>query len=90
VSHHLSGDATPAVARPWKDTRANNRGWGAAFSVADHDVDGVRTVGHSGSANGQFVELLMARAAPTCTGGAPLGSGVPAGISGADLDADSR
>ncbi|GII57922.1 hypothetical protein Pth03_63110 [Planotetraspora thailandica] len=110
VGHNLGEDGTLAVARQWKDTRANNPGGGGASSVADQlrwarfhlgdgraedgaqvlpaevlqrmkeqtvelrgstlgdafgicwflrDVDGVRTVGHGGSANGQFAELLI-------------------------------
>ena len=110
VGHNLTEDGTLAVARQWKDTRANNPGGGGASSVADQlrwarfhlgdgraedggqvlpaevlqrmkeqtvelrgstlggafgicwflrDVDGARTVGHGGSANGQFAELLI-------------------------------
>ena len=105
VGHNLGDDGTLAVARQWKDTRANNPGGGLASSVADQlrwarfhlgdgagvlptaalqlmreqtvelpgsslgdafgicwflrDVDGVRTVGHGGSANGQFADLLI-------------------------------
>ncbi|WP_330250478.1 beta-lactamase family protein [Nocardia sp. NBC_00565] len=109
VGHNLGEDGTLAVAREWKDTRANNPGGGIASSVADQlrwarfhlgdgrtesgarvlptgmldrmkeqtvelqgsslgdafgicwflrDVDGVRFVGHGGSSNGQFAELL--------------------------------
>jgi len=105
VGHNVGADGTPAVARQWKDSRANNPGGGLASSVADQlrwarfhlgdgagvlpaealhrmreqtvelrgsslgdaigigwflrDVDGVRTIGHGGSANGQFADLLI-------------------------------
>ncbi|MFF4874985.1 serine hydrolase domain-containing protein [Micromonospora sp. NPDC000668] len=110
VGHNLGEDGTLAVARQWKDSRANNPGGGAVSSVVDQlrwarfhlgdgraddgarmlptevlermkaptvelrgstlgdafgicwflrDVDGVRTIGHGGSANGQFAELLI-------------------------------
>ncbi|MEW2248329.1 serine hydrolase domain-containing protein [Streptomyces sp. NPDC006975] len=110
VGHNVGEDATPAVARQWKDSRGNNPGGGCASSVTNmlrwarfhlgdgraqdgaqvlpaevlqqmqvqtvelrgstlgdafgicwflRDVDGVRTVGHGGSANGQFAELLI-------------------------------
>ena len=110
VGHNAGEDGTLAVARRWKDSRANNPGGGIVSSVADQlrwarfhlgdgcsqsgarvmsaetlhrmaeptvvlrsssmgdavgigwflrHVDGVRTVGHGGSANGQFAELLM-------------------------------
>ena len=110
AGHNLGKDGTLAVARQWKDTRANNPGGDAASSVADmlrwarfhlgdgcvetgeqvlpaavlrqmqqqtvelrgstlgdafgicwflRDIDGVRTVGHNGSANGQFANLLI-------------------------------
>jgi CubicO group peptidase (beta-lactamase class C family) len=110
VGHNLSEDGALAVARQWKDTRANNPGGGLASSVADQlrwarfhlgdgrsedgtqvlraevlkrmqkqtvelrgsslgdafgicwflrDVNGLRTVGHGGSTNGQFAELLI-------------------------------
>lgn len=109
VGHNRGEDGALAVARQWKDTRANNPGGGAASSAADQlrwarfhlgdgraaggvrvlpeealrrmtrptvaleasslgdavgigwflrEVGGVHTVGHSGSANGQFADLL--------------------------------
>ena len=35
VSHNLGDDGTPAVARQWRDTRANNPGGGLASPVTD-------------------------------------------------------
>ena len=35
VGHNLGDDGTPAVARQWRDTRANNPGGGLASSVTD-------------------------------------------------------
>ena len=110
MGHNADENGEYAIARQWKDNRANNPGGGIASSVADllrwarfhlgdgrahdgtqvlpaqtlhqmriptatlqsstlgdaigigwflRDVDGVRTVGHGGSGNGQFAELLM-------------------------------
>jgi len=110
MGHNADEDGQYAVARQWKDNRANNPGGGVASSAADllrwarfhlgdgrtpdgtqvlpaetlhqmqvptaelqsstlgdaigigwflRDVDGVRTVGHGGSGNGQFADLLM-------------------------------
>jgi CubicO group peptidase (beta-lactamase class C family) len=110
MGHNADENGQYAIARQWKDNRANNPGGGVASSVADllrwarfhlgdgrapdgtqvlppetlyqmrvptaelqsstlgdaigigwflRDVDGVRTVGHGGSGNGQFAELLM-------------------------------
>lgn len=105
MGHNAGDDGEYAVARQWKDNRANNPGGGVASSVADllrwarfhlgdgarvlpaetlrrmwvptaelrssslgdaigigwflRDVDGVRTVGHGGSGNGQFADLLL-------------------------------
>jgi len=110
MGHNADENGQYAVARQWKDNRANNPGGGVASSVADllrwarfhlgdgrapdgtrvlpagtlhqmrvptaklqsstlgdaigigwflRDVDSVRTVGHGGSGNGQFAELLM-------------------------------
>jgi len=110
MGHNADENGQYAIARQWKDNRANNPGGGAASSAADQlrwarfhlgdgrapdgtrvlptetlhqmriptaelqsstlgdaigigwflrDVDGVRTVGHGGSGNGQFAELLM-------------------------------
>ena len=110
MGHNADADGQYAIARQWKDNRANNPGGGVASSVADllrwarfhlgdgrapdgtqvlppetlhqmrvptaelqsstlgdaigigwflRDVGGVRTVGHGGSGNGQFAELLM-------------------------------
>jgi CubicO group peptidase (beta-lactamase class C family) len=110
MGHNADEDGHYAVARQWKDNRANNPGGGVASSVADllrwarfhlgdgcapdgtqvlpagtlhqmrvptaelqsstlgdaigigwflRDVDGVPTVGHGGSGNGQFADLLM-------------------------------
>jgi CubicO group peptidase (beta-lactamase class C family) len=110
MGHNADENGQYAIARQWKDNRANNPGGGIASSVADQlrwarfhlgdgrapdgaqvlpaqtmrqmrvptaelrsstlgdaigigwflrDVDGVRTVGHGGSGNGQFAELLM-------------------------------
>jgi CubicO group peptidase (beta-lactamase class C family) len=109
MGHNAEENGEYAIARQWKDNRANNPGGGIASSVADQlrwarfhlsdghapdgtevlptktlhqmrvptadlhastlgdaigigwflrDVDGVRTVGHGGSGNGQFAELL--------------------------------
>ena len=109
MGHNADENGEYAIARQWKDNRANNPGGGIASSVADQlrwarfhlsdghapdgtevlptetlhqmrvptaelhsstlgdaigigwflrDVDGVRTVGHGGSGNGQFAELL--------------------------------
>jgi CubicO group peptidase (beta-lactamase class C family) len=109
MGHNADENGKYAIARQWKDNRANNPGAGVASSVADQlrwarfhlgdgqapdgtqvlpaetlhqmriptaelqastlgdaigigwflrDVDGVRTVGHGGSGNGQFAELL--------------------------------
>jgi CubicO group peptidase (beta-lactamase class C family) len=109
MGHNADENGQYAMARQWKDNRANNPGGGVASSVADQlrwarfhlgdgrapdgtrvlptealhqmrvptavlqsstlgdaigigwflrDVDGVRTVGHGGSGNGQFAELL--------------------------------
>jgi CubicO group peptidase (beta-lactamase class C family) len=109
MGHNADENGEYAIARQWKDNRANNPGGGVASSVADQllwarfhlgdgraqdgtevlpeqtlrqmriptatlqsstlgdaigigwflrDVDGVRTVGHGGSGNGQFAELL--------------------------------
>jgi CubicO group peptidase (beta-lactamase class C family) len=109
MGHNADENGQYAIARQWKDNRANNPGGGVASSVADQlrwarfhlgdghapdgtevlpaeilhqmkvptaelrsstlgdaigigwflrDVDGVRTVGHGGSGNGQFAELL--------------------------------
>jgi len=46
MGHNADQNGQYAIARQWKDNRANNPG-------------GVRTVGHGGSGNGQFAELLM-------------------------------
>jgi CubicO group peptidase (beta-lactamase class C family) len=35
MGHNVSADGTMSVARPWKDTRANNPGGGLAASVSD-------------------------------------------------------
>jgi len=110
MGHNADENGQYAIARQWKDNRANNPGGGVASSVADQvrwarfhlgdgrapdgtrvlsaetlhqmrvptaelpsstlgdaigigwflrDVDGIRTVGHGGSGNGQFAELLM-------------------------------
>jgi len=110
MGHNADENGQYAIARQWKDNRANNPGGGVASSVADQlrwarfhlgdgrapdgtqvlppetlhqmrvptaelqsstlgdaigigwflrDVGGVRTVGHGGSGNGQFAELLM-------------------------------
>jgi len=110
MGHNADENGRYAIARQWKDNRANNPGGGVASSVADQlrwarfhlgdghapdgaevlpaetlhqmqvptaelrsstlgdaigigwflrDVDGVRTVGHGGSGNGQFAELLI-------------------------------
>jgi len=110
MGHNADQNGQYAIARQWKDNRANNPGGGVASSVADQlrwarfhlgdgrapdgtqvlpaqtlhqmrsptaelqsstlgdaigigwflrDVGGVRTVGHGGSGNGQFAELLM-------------------------------
>ncbi|MFI6998835.1 serine hydrolase domain-containing protein [Nocardia sp. NPDC050175] len=110
VGHNPGEDGSLAVARPWKDTRADHPGGGLASTVADQlrwarfhlgdgrtesgaellptdaltrmqeqtialrgstlgdaigigwflrEVDGVRTVGHGGSSNGQFADLLL-------------------------------
>jgi len=110
MGHNADENGQYAIARQWKDNRANNPGGGVASSAADQlrwarfhlgdgrapdgtpvlptetlhrmriptaelrsstlgdaigigwflrDVDGVRTVGHGGSGNGQFAELLM-------------------------------
>lgn len=110
MGHNADEDGEYAIARQWKDNRANNPGGGVASSIADQlrwarfhlgdgraldgtrvmpaatlhqmrvptaqlqsstlgdaigigwflrDVGGVRTVGHGGSGNGQFAELLM-------------------------------
>lgn len=109
MGHNADENGEYAIARQWKDNRANNPGGGIASSAADQlrwarfhlsdghapdgtevlptetlhqmrvptaelhsstlgdaigigwflrDVDGVRTVGHGGSGNGQFAELL--------------------------------
>jgi CubicO group peptidase (beta-lactamase class C family) len=109
MGHNADENGHYAIARQWKDNRANNPGGGVASSVADQlrwarfhlgdgrapdgaqllppetlhqmrvptaelqsstlgdaigigwflrDVGGVRTVGHGGSGNGQFAELL--------------------------------
>jgi hypothetical protein len=54
------------------------------------NVPSVSTVGHGGSANGQFVELPDGASRADLLRRRTARSGVPAGISGADLDADSR
>jgi len=110
MGHNADENGEYAIARQWKDNRANDPGGGVASSVADQlrwarfhlgdghapdgtevlpaetlrqmkvptaglqsstlgdaigigwflrDVDGVRTVGHGGSGNGQFAELLI-------------------------------
>jgi len=110
AGHNADDNGQYAIAKQWKDNRANNPGGGVASSVADQlrwarfhlgdgrapdgtrvlpaetlhqmrvptaelqsstlgdaigigwflrDVGGVRTVGHGGSGNGQFAELLM-------------------------------
>ena len=110
MGHNADENGQYAIARQWKDNRANNPGGGVASSVADQlrwarfhlgdghapggtqvlpaetlhqmrvptaelqsstlgdaigigwflrDIGGVRTVGHGGSGNGQFAELLM-------------------------------
>lgn len=110
MGHNADENRQYAIARQWKDNRANNPGGGVASSVADQlrwarfhlgdgrapdgtqvlpaetlhqmrvptaelpsstlgdaigigwflrDVDAIRTVGHGGSGNGQFAELLM-------------------------------
>ncbi|MEU2042422.1 serine hydrolase domain-containing protein [Nocardia niwae] len=110
VGHNLDADGVLAVARQWKDNRANNPGGGVVTSVGDllrwarfhlgdgrtergerilptgllhrmrertvelrgstlgdafgicwflRTVDGVATIGHGGSGNGQFADLLI-------------------------------
>ncbi|MET8872766.1 serine hydrolase domain-containing protein [Nocardia sp. NPDC004604] len=110
VGHNADADGVIAVARQWKDNRANNPGGGVATSVSDllrwarfhlgdgrteegervlptellhrmrehtvelrgstlgdafgicwflREVDGVATIGHGGSGNGQFADLLI-------------------------------
>ncbi|WP_433600480.1 serine hydrolase domain-containing protein [Nocardia sp. CA-135953] len=110
VGHNVDGNGVLAVARQWKDDRANNPGGGVATSVSDllrwarfhlgdgrteggerilptgllhrmreqtvelrgstlgdafgicwflRAVDGVATIGHGGSGNGQFADLLI-------------------------------
>jgi CubicO group peptidase (beta-lactamase class C family) len=110
MGHNADENGRYAIARQWKDNRANNPGGGVASSVGDQlrwarfhfgggrapdgtqvlpagtlrqmrvptaelqsstlgdaigigwflrDIDGVRTVSHGGSGNGQFAELLM-------------------------------
>ncbi|WP_433758019.1 serine hydrolase domain-containing protein [Nocardia sp. CA-135398] len=110
VGHNVDGNGVLAVARQWKDNRANNPGGGVATSVSDllrwarfhlgdgrteggerilptgllhrmreqtvelrgstlgdafgicwflREVDGVATIGHGGSGNGQFADLLI-------------------------------
>jgi CubicO group peptidase (beta-lactamase class C family) len=110
MGHNADENGQYAIAKQWKDNRANNPGGGVASSVADQlrwarfhlgdgrapdgirvlsaevlhqmrvltaelqsstlgdaigigwflrDIGGVRTVGHGGSGNGQFAELLM-------------------------------
>jgi hypothetical protein len=44
---------------PTVDLRASTLGDAVGISWFLRDVDGVRTVGHGGSANGQFAELLI-------------------------------
>ncbi|MEV6257710.1 serine hydrolase domain-containing protein [Nocardia sp. NPDC051911] len=110
VGHNVDADGVLAVARQWKDNRANNPGGGVATSVRDllrwarfhlgdgrteagerilpaellhrmreqtvelrgstlgdalgicwflREVNGVATIGHGGSGNGQFADLLI-------------------------------
>ncbi|HEY4019020.1 MAG TPA: serine hydrolase domain-containing protein [Pseudonocardiaceae bacterium] len=110
MGHNADDKGEYAIARQWKDNRANNPGGGVASSVADQlrwarfhlgdgrapdgtellpietlyqmrvptvelqsstlgdaigiswflrDVEAIRTVGHGGSGNGQFAELLI-------------------------------
>lgn len=44
---------------PTAELRGTNLGDGIGIGWFLRDVDGVRTVGHAGSANGQFAELLL-------------------------------
>ncbi|WP_214318788.1 serine hydrolase domain-containing protein [Nonomuraea sediminis] len=58
--YHLEGDATlRGMREPTVALRASSLGDAIGTAWFLRDVDGVRTVGHGGSANGMFGELLL-------------------------------
>src|SRR5262249_22542184 len=54
----LSADTLQRMKQPTVALRGSNLGDAIGIGWFLRDVDGVRTVGHGGSANGQFAELL--------------------------------
>jgi CubicO group peptidase (beta-lactamase class C family) len=55
----LAAEVVRRMQEPTVDLRASTLGDAMGISWFLRDVDGVRTVGHGGSANGQFAELLI-------------------------------
>lgn len=55
----LPTDVLQQMKEPTAELRASNLGDAIGIGWFLRDVDGVRTVGHAGSANGQFAELLL-------------------------------
>ncbi|MGW3095122.1 serine hydrolase domain-containing protein [Streptomyces sp. NPDC001102] len=57
---HLGGDAvTRRMQEPTAELHGSTLGDALGLAWFLRDVDGVRTVGHGGSANGQFADLLL-------------------------------
>jgi CubicO group peptidase (beta-lactamase class C family) len=56
---HLSDDSLRRMREPTVTLRASTLGDALGIAWFLRDVDGVRTIGHGGSANGQFAELLI-------------------------------
>lgn len=79
--HAESGEPVlPAEVLHWmKEPTAQLRGstLGDAFGICRflRDLDGVRTVGHGGSANGQFAKLLTVPEQPPSKAGYPVWHG---------------
>ncbi|MBK3580241.1 serine hydrolase [Streptomyces sp. MBT65] len=64
------GDLALRTREPTVELRGSTLGAAVGIAWFLHDVDGVRTVGHGGSVNGRFAELLLVRSG-TATQAAP-------------------